>query len=176
MRDHDHYEDAYIRNILGSVKTIAVVGASANTVRPSYFVLRYLLSKDYDAIPVNPGQAGKQIAGADTYASLADVPRPIDMVDIFRNSQAAYGVVEESLRLDPLPKVIWMQLGVRNDEAAALAESKGVDVVMNRCPKIEYARLCGEIGWSGVASNVISSKKPKMGKGFHQFGIVPGRQ
>ena len=172
--NHDRYSDAYIRDILGRVKTVAIVGASAREMRPSYFVLRYLLSKDYDAIPVNPGHAGKEIGGALAYASLAEIPRPIDMVDIFRNSQAAYGVVEEALQLDPLPKVIWMQLGVRNDEAAKLAEAKGIDVVMNRCPKIEYARLCGEIGWSGVASNVISSKKPKMGKGFHQFGIIGG--
>ena len=169
--NHDTYDDAYIKDIFDSVKTIAVVGASPKEVRPSFFVLKYLLSKGYDAIPINPGHANREIAGAMTYASLAEVPRPIDMVDIFRNSEAAMGVVEEALALEPLPKVIWMQLQIRNDEAAKLAESKGVKVVMNRCPKIEYARLCGEIGWAGVASNVISSKKPKLQSGFQRFGI-----
>jgi predicted CoA-binding protein len=169
--NHDTYDDAYIRAILDAVKTVAVVGASANTVRPSFFVVKYLLSKGYDVIPVNPGQAGKEIAGAMTHASLAEIPRPIDMVDIFRNSEAAAGVVDEALQLDPLPKVIWMQLRVRNDEAAAKAEAAGIKVVMDRCPKIEYARLCGEIGWAGVSSNVISSKKPKLRQGFQRFGI-----
>ena len=168
---HENYPDSYICEILDEVKTIAIVGASANTVRPSYFVVKYLLSKGYDVIPVNPGQAGKEICGAMTYASLAEINRPIDMVDIFRNSAAALGVTNEALALNPLPKVIWMQLQVRNDEAAKLAEAKGVKIVMNRCPKIEYARLCGEIGWAGVASNVISSKKPKMQVGFQRFGI-----
>lgn len=169
--NHDRYDDAYIRGILDEVKTIAVVGASANTVRPSYFVVKYLISKGYDVIPVNPGHAGREIAGAMTYASLADIDRPVDMVDIFRNSEAAAGVVEEALTLDPLPKVVWMQLSVRNDEVAKLAEARGVKVVMNRCPKIEYARLCGEIGWAGVASNVISARKPKLQQGFQRFGI-----
>ena len=169
--NHDRYDDAYIRGILDEVKTIAVVGASANTVRPSYFVVKYLISKGYDVIPVNPGHAGREIAGAMTQASLADIDRPVDMVDIFRNSEAAAGVVEEALTLDPLPKVIWMQLSVRNDEVAKLAEARGVKVVMNRCPKIEYARLCGEIGWAGVASNVISARKPRLQQGFQRFGI-----
>ena len=169
--NHERYDDTYIRGILDEVKTVAVVGASANTVRPSYFVVKYLISKGYDVVPVNPGHAGREIAGAMTSASLADIDRPVDMVDIFRNSEAAMGVVEEALKLDPLPKVIWMQLSVRNDEAARLAEAKGVKVVMNRCPKIEYARLCGEIGWAGVASNVISARKPKLQQGFQRFGI-----
>lgn len=169
--NHDHYDDAYIRGILEEIKTIAIVGASANQTRPSFIVLKYLLSKGYQVIPVNPGQAGKEIAGAMTVASLTDIDRPIDMVDIFRGSEAALEVVEQALKLDPLPNVIWMQLSVRNNEAAALAEAKGVKVVMNRCPKIEYARLCGEIGWVGVASNVISSKKPKLQTGFQRFGI-----
>lgn len=170
--NHDSYSDDYIRRILDEVKTIAIVGASANTVRPSYFVAKYLISKGYDVIPVNPGHAGREIAGAMTYASLAEIDRPVGMIDIFRNSQAAYGVVEEALAMQPLPKVIWMQLSVRNDEAAALAENKGVKVVMNRCPKIEYARLCGEIGWAGVSSKVISSRKPKLQQGYQRFGIV----
>ena len=174
MMDHDRYTDDYVRSVLCGVKRIAIVGASANTVRPSYFVATYMKSKGFEILPVNPGHAGREIAGAMTYASLADIPGAIDMVDIFRNSQAAAGVVEKALALDPLPKVIWMQLGVRNDGAAAKAEAKGVQVVMNRCPKIEYARLCGEIGWAGVSSGVVSSRKPQLMGGFQRYGI-PGK-
>lgn len=168
----DTYSDNYIRIILDEVKTIAVVGASANTIRPSFFVVKYLLSKGYDVIPVNPGRAGGEICGAQIYPSLDAIDRPIDMVDVFRGSKAAYGVVEECLRLNPLPRVIWTQLAVYNEEAASLAEENGIKMVMNRCPKIEYARLSGEIGWAGVSSNVISSKKPKLLKGFQHFGIM----
>ena len=139
--NHDSYDNAYIGGILNSVKTIAMVGASANDVRPSYFVMKYLLAKGFSVFPINPGQAGKEILGQMAYASLADVPEPIDMVDIFRAATAVPGIVDEVLRLDPLPKVIWMQLGVRHDEAAARAEAAGIKVVMNRCPKIEYGKL-----------------------------------
>jgi predicted CoA-binding protein len=169
--NHDAYDNAYIAGILNSVKTIAMVGASANDVRPSYFVLKYLLGKGFSVFPINPGQAGKEILGRMTYARLGDVPEPIDMVDVFRNSAAAPAIVEEALRLDPLPKVIWMQLGVRHDEAAARAEAAGIKVVMNRCPKIEYGKLSGEIGWTGVNSGVLSSKKPLMRPGFQSFGV-----
>lgn len=169
--NHDAYDNAYIAGILDSVKTIAMVGASANDVRPSYFVLKYLLGKGFSVFPINPGQAGKEILGRMTYARLADVPEPIDMVDVFRGSVAVPGIVEEVLLLDPLPKVIWMQLGVRNDEAAARAEAAGIKVVMNRCPKIEYGKLSGEIGWTGVNSGVLSSKKPLMRPGFQSFGV-----
>ena len=169
--NHDAYDNAYIAGILNSVKTIAMVGASANDVRPSYFVLKYLLGKGFSVFPINPGQAGKEILGRMTYARLADVPEPIDMVDVFRGSAAVPGVVDEVLRLDPLPKVIWMQLGVRHDEAAARAEAAGIKVVMNRCPKIEYGKLSGEIGWTGVNSVVLSSKKPLMRSGFQSFGV-----
>ncbi|MER9961729.1 CoA-binding protein [Mesorhizobium sp. M0045] len=169
--NHDAYDNAYITGILNSVKTIAMVGASANDVRPSYFVLKYLLGKGFSVFPINPGQAGKEILARMTYARLADVPEPIDMVDVFRGSVAVPGIVEEVLRLDPLPKVIWMQLGVRNDEAAARAEAAGIKVVMNRCPKIEYGKLSGEIGWTGVNSGVLSSKKPLMRPGFQSFGV-----
>ncbi|RVA02136.1 CoA-binding protein [Mesorhizobium sp. M7A.F.Ca.CA.002.05.1.1] len=157
--------------ILNSVKTIAMVGASANDVRPSYFVLKYLLAKGFSVFPINPGQAGKEILGRMTYARLADIPEPIDMVDVFRAPAAVPGIVDEALRLDPLPKVIWMQLGVRHDEAAARAEAAGIKVVMNRCPKIEYGKLSGEIGWTGVNSGVLSSKKPLMRSGFQSFGV-----
>ena len=169
--NHDSYDNTYIGGILNSVKTIAMVGASANDVRPSYFVLKYLLAKGFSVIPINPGQAGKEILGRMTYASLADIPEPIDMVDIFRAATAVPGIVDEVLRLDPLPKVVWMQLGVRHDEAAARAEAAGIKVVMNRCPKIEYGKLSGEIGWTGVNSGVLSSKKPLMRQGFQSFGV-----
>jgi len=169
--NHDAYDNAYIGGILNSVKTIAMVGASANDVRPSYFVLKYLLAKGFSVFPINPGQAGKEILGRMTYASLADLPGPVDMVDIFRASPAVPGIVDEVLKLDPLPKVLWMQLGVRDDEAAARAEAAGIKVVMNRCPKIEYGKLSGEIGWTGVNSGVLSSKKPLMRSGFQSFGV-----
>ena len=169
--NHDSYDNSYISGILNGVRTIAIVGASANDVRPSFFVTKYMIDKGYEVFPVNPGHAGKEILGRMTYASLSDIPVPIDMVDIFRASAAVPPIVEEALALDPLPKVIWMQLTVRHDEAAAKAEAAGVKVVMNRCPKIEYARLSGEIGWNGVNSRVISSKKPVMRQGFQSFGI-----
>jgi len=169
--NHDTYDNAYIAGILNSVKTIAMVGASANEVRPSFFVLKYLLAKGFDVYPVNPGHAGREILGRIVYAKLADVPAPIDMVDIFRASATVPAVVDQALALDPLPKIIWMQLAVRNDEAAAKAEAAGIKVVMDRCPKIEYGRLSGEIGWTGVASGVISSKRPVMRQGLQSFGI-----
>ncbi|RWO66361.1 MAG: CoA-binding protein [Mesorhizobium sp.] len=169
--NHDSYDNTYIAGILNSVKTIAMVGASANDVRPSYFVLKYLLAKGFSVFPINPGQAGKEILGRMTYARLADILEPIDMVDVFRAPAAVPGIIDEALRLDPLPKVIWMQLGVRHDEAAARAEAAGIKVVMNRCPKIEYGKLSGEIGWTGVNSGVLSSKKPLMRSGFQSFGV-----
>lgn len=169
--NHDSYPDDLIRSILKSTKTIALVGASANEVRPSYFVLKYLLGRGYRLFPVNPGIAGTEILGAKVYGSLADIPEPLDMVEIFRNSEAADGIVDEALALDPLPKVIWMQLSVRNDAAAARAEARGVQVIMNRCPKIEYGRISGEIGWTGVNTRMLSSKKPAMMKGFQKFTI-----
>jgi len=169
--NHDSYDNAYIAGILNSVKTIAIVGASANDVRPSWFVLKYMLDKGFSVFPINPGHAGREILGRMTYARLADIPQPIDMVDIFRAPAAVPGIVDEVLALDPLPKVVWMQLGVRHDEAAAKAEAAGIKVVMNRCPKIEYGRLSGEIGWSGVNSGVLSSKKPIMRQGFQSFGV-----
>lgn len=169
--NHDSYDDAYIAGILNEVRTVAVVGASANDVRPSFFVTKYLIGKGYEVFPVNPGHAGKQILGRMTYARLADIPVAVDMVDVFRASNAVPGVVDEVLALEPTPKVIWTQLTVRNDKAAERAEAAGIKVVMNRCPKIEYARLAGEIGWTGVNSGVLSSKRPIMRSGFQSFGI-----
>src|SRR5215470_9441887 len=120
--NHDSYPDTYIRGILNTVKTIAMVGISPKDNRPSYFAFKYLLERGYNMIPVNPGQVGKDILGRKVYARLADVPEQIDMVDVFRASQYAPQVVAEALTLKPRPQVIWMQLGVRNDEAAATAE------------------------------------------------------
>ena len=161
--DHDSYSDSYIRGILNSVKSIAMVGASERENRPSYFAFKYLLERGYTMIPVNPGQAGETILGRRVYARLADVPEPIDMVDIFRNSRYAPAIVAEVLALKPRPQVIWMQLGVRSDEAAALAEANGLKVVMNRCPKIEYGRLSSEIAWMGVNTRTITAKRAKIG-------------
>lgn len=158
------YSDGQITRILADARVFAFIGASANTSRPSYFAMKYLLSKGYVIHPVNPGQAGGEILGKRVHASLAEVPEPVDVVDIFRSSEAAMGVVQDVIAVkDRLGvKVIWMQLGVRNDAAARLAEAAGIEVVMNRCPKIEYGRLSGEIGWSGVNTNKISSVRPRL--------------
>jgi len=170
--NHDNYQDAYIRGILNTVKSIAMVGISPKDNRPSYFAFKYLLERGYSMIPVNPGQAGKQILGRTVYARLSDIPEPIDMVDVFRASQYAEAVVEEALTLKPRPRVIWMQLGVRNDAAAAKAEAGGIKVVMNRCPKIEYGRLSSEIGWIGVNSRTLTSKRAQLlGKGVQRMSL-----
>jgi predicted CoA-binding protein len=173
--NHDSYDDAYISGILSEVRTIAMVGASANISRPSFFVIKYLIGKGYRVHPINPGLAGKEIQGAKVYASLADVPGPVDMLDIFRNSEAALEITREAIReKDRLGlKVVWMQLSVRNDAAAAEAEAAGLKVVMNRCPKIEYGRLSGEIGWMGVNPRVVSSRRPMLGSGV-QNQVIGG--
>jgi uncharacterized protein len=157
--NHDAYSDDYIRSILNSVKSIAMVGASPVDVRPSYFAFKYLVQRGYDMIPVNPGHVGKSLLGRPFVASLGEIGRPIDMVEIFRSSQYLMPVVDEALKLSPLPKVIWMQLGGRDDAAAEKAEAAGMKVVMNRCPKIEYGRLSSEISWMGVNSRTISAKR-----------------
>jgi predicted CoA-binding protein len=170
--NRDAYDDSYIRGILNTVKTIAMVGASAKDNRPSYFAFKYLGERGYNMIPINPGLAGKELLGRKIYARLSEVPEPVDMVDIFRASKAALAIVEEALTLSPKPRVIWMQLGIRNDEAAALAEANGMKVVMNRCPKIEYGRLSSEIGWIGVNSRTLSSKRAQMlGKGVQRMSL-----
>jgi uncharacterized protein len=170
--NHDSYPDAYINDILKTVKRIAMVGASNNEARPSWIVTKYLIDRGYDVVPVNPGLAGQTLFGRMVYASLKDIPGSLDMVEIFRNSEAAGPITDEALALVALPKVIWMQLSVRNDAAAARAEALGVKVVMNRCPKIEYARFSGEIGWQGINSRLLSSKRPTLaGKGFQKLTI-----
>lgn len=136
--------DRTIRAVLEAVKVIALVGASAKAIRPSHLVMKYLLAKGYRVIPINPGLAEQTLLGQLAFKDLSSVPEKIDMVDIFRAADAVPGVVEEALTLDPLPAVIWMQLGIRHEEAAAKARSAGMTVIMDRCPKIEYARLCGQ--------------------------------
>jgi predicted CoA-binding protein len=159
--NHDKYDDSYIRGILHDVKSVAVVGASPKDNRPSHFVVKYLNERGYKVFPINPGQGDGEIAGIKSYARLADVPEPIDMIDVFRSSDAVPGVLDEALALSPPPKVFWMQLSVRNDNAAQRAEAAGMRVVMDRCPKIEYGRLSGEINWAGVNTRKLSSKRPK---------------
>jgi predicted CoA-binding protein len=156
------YPDALIARLLRSVKTIAMVGASPNEVRPSFFAMKYLTEKGFKVIPVNPTAVGKEILGQKVYSSVSDLPAPVDMVDIFRNSAAAGPITDEVIaNKDRLGvKVLWMQLGVINEEAAKRAEAAGLTVIMNRCPKIEYGRLSGEIGWYGVNRRTIDNRKP----------------
>ena len=154
---HERYEDAYLRKILRDTRTIAMVGLSANWNRPSYFAAKYLLDRGYKVIPVNPSAVGQEILGQKVYGSLTDLPVKADMVDIFRSSEAAGPITDDAIKHGA--KVVWMQLGVRNDEAAKRAEEAGLKVVMNRCPKIEHSRLTGSIEWHGIASGVISSRK-----------------
>jgi predicted CoA-binding protein len=165
------YPDALIARILRDVKTIAMVGASPNEMRPSYFAMKYLLDKGFVVIPVNPGVAGGNILGQKAYAQLADVPPPVDMVDIFRNSDAAGPITDEAIaNKDRLGlKILWMQLGVINEDAAKRAEAAGLTVIMNRCPKIEYGRLSGEIGWMGVNRRTIDNRKSLT---FNQGGTL----
>ena len=153
------YSDAQLRAILQRIKTIAMVGASSNWNRPSYFVMKYLQGKGYRVIPVNPGIAGQMLLGEHVYASLRDIPEPVDMVDIFRPARDALGIVEDAIAIGA--KVVWMQLGIRNDAAAAAAEEAGIEVIMNRCPKIEFGRLGGELSWSGVNSGIIRNRPPE---------------
>lgn len=152
------YSDALLKQILTRTKTIAVVGVSMNPVRPSYYVARYLTLKGYSVFPVNPGHAGKTLFGQTVAASLSEIGQPVDMVDIFRRSEAVPPIVDEALEVFPDLQTIWMQIGVENPEAAAKAEARGVTVIQNRCPKIEYQRLFGELRMGGFATGVISSK------------------
>ena len=152
------YTDEFLKSILSRVKTVAVVGVSGNPVRPSYFVARYLSLKGFTVIPVNPGLAGQVLFGQEVRAGLSDIDVPVDMVDIFRRSDAVPAIVDEALERFPDLKAIWMQIGVEHEEAAKLAQARGVDVVQNRCPKIEYQRLFGELRFGGFNTGIISSK------------------
>jgi len=152
------YTDARLKDILTRTKVIAVVGVSLNPVRPSYYVARYLSLKGYRVIPVNPGHAGKMLFGETVQASLSDIEGEVDMVDIFRRPEAVPAIVEEALTVFTDLQTIWMQIGVEHAEAAAQAEARGVTVIQNRCPKIEYQRLFGELRQGGFATGIISSK------------------
>jgi predicted CoA-binding protein len=170
--NHDHYADGYIRGILNTVKTIAMVGVSASPSRPSYFAFKYLLERGYRMIPVNPGLAGSDLLGQKVYAKLGDIAEAVDMVDIFRAAKYALAVVQDAVALSPPPQVIWMQLGVRSDVAADLAEKNGMKVVMNRCPKIEYGRLSSEIAWMGVNTRTLTARKPHLfGRGIQRMAL-----
>ncbi|WP_297768059.1 CoA-binding protein [uncultured Roseovarius sp.] len=154
----EHYSDSHLRSILTRTRRVAVVGVSMNPVRPSYYVARYLTLKKYDVVPVNPGHAGKTLFGQTVVASLSEIDGPVDMVDIFRRSEHVPPIVDEALESLSGLKTIWMQIGVEHPEAAATARARGLDVVMNHCPKIEYQRLYGELRMGGFNTGVISSR------------------
>ncbi len=153
-----HYSDDLLKTILQRTKRIAVVGVSLNSVRPSYYVARYLALKGFDVVPVNPGHAGALLFGQRVVASLSDIDGPVDMVDIFRRSDAVPPIVDEALDVFPDLATIWMQIGVMHAEAAGKAEARGVTVIQNKCPKIEYQRLFGELRMGGFNTGIISSK------------------
>jgi predicted CoA-binding protein len=160
MQDDLQYSDGFLRQILRETNVVAMVGASPKWVRPSHFVFKYLQNKGYRVIPINPLNAGEEILGEKVYAKLADVPLRIDVVDVFRNSEAAGPITDEAIAVGA--KAVWMQLGVRNPAAGERASAAGLKVVMNRCMKIEYGRLFGELAWSGVNTGIISSKRLKV--------------
>jgi O-acetylhomoserine (thiol)-lyase len=153
------YPDAKLRAILERVRVIAMVGASSNWNRPSYFVMKYLQGKGYRVIPVNPANAGQILLGEKVYASLTDIEERVDMVDVFRPASEAPAIVDQAIAIGA--PVVWLQLGLRNDEAAAKAEAAGIEMIMNRCPKIEFGRLGGELSWSGVNSGIIQNRAPQ---------------
>lgn len=158
--DHSDYADSYIREILRDTKTIAMVGASTNWARPSFFAMKYLQAKGFRVIPVNPGAAGQDLLGEKVYATLKEIPEKIDMVDVFRASEHVGPIADEAIAIGA--KVLWLQLGVVNEDAARKAEAAGIKVVMNRCPKIEFGRLSGELSWGGINSGVITAKRPRV--------------
>ena len=153
-----NYSDDDLRKVLKRTRTVAVVGVSANPVRPSYFVARYLCLRGMRVIPINPGLAGQKLFGETVYSDVTQVPVDVDMVDIFRRSEAVPEIVDASLERWPALQTIWMQIGVTHPEAAAKAQARGVDVIQDRCPKIEYQRLFGELRMGGFATGIISSK------------------
>ena len=159
--DHgqDWYSDPLIRTILRDCKTFAMVGASTNTQRPSYFAGQYMTKKGYRVIPVNPGAAGQTLFGETIMPSLDAIEEPVDLVQVFRRVELIPEVLDAVLAIDPLPKVFWLQLGIVNEDCAAKAEAAGMTVIMNRCPKIEYGRLSGELGWNGINTRVVTARK-----------------
>jgi predicted CoA-binding protein len=162
MLDDLAYDDTDLRRLFSAMRTVAMVGASPKWNRPSHFVMKYLQAKGFRVLPINPVNAGETFLGERVLATLAEVPVPIDVVDVFRNSEAAGPIADEAIRVGA--KVVWMQLTVRNDAAAARAAAAGLEVVMDRCMKIEYGRLFGELGWAGVNTGIISSKRLKVNR------------
>ncbi len=163
LEHHNNYTDQKIRRILKDVKTFAMVGASTVWRKPSFYAMKYLQHKGFRIIPINPSRAGNKVLGETVYGSLEEVPHQLDMVDIFRTSEEAYEITKDVIANKDAKgiKYLWMQLTVRNDPAAELAEAAGLEVIMDRCPKIEYGRLSGELSWLGVNSGIISAKKLK---------------
>ena len=168
------YPPGLIADVLRSARTIAVVGASANPQRPSSFVIADLAKKGYDVVPINPGRAGSTIMGLPCFATLADVPRPIDMVDVFRRAEAVPAVLDEALALAPRPQVLWLQLGIVHMEAAERARAAGMVVIQDRCPKIEFGRLSGESGRMGIASGIVSARRRVAGGRMQSLGLPRG--
>jgi predicted CoA-binding protein len=163
LANHDFYTDRKLRRILSDVRRFAMVGASTQWRRPSYYAMKYLVRKGYQVIPVNPSRAGEEILGEKVYGSIAEIPGKLDMVDIFRSSEEALEITKEVIanKDEKGIKYLWMQLTIRNDQAAELAEAAGLEVVMNRCPKIEYGRLSGELSWCGINSRIVSARALK---------------
>lgn len=164
---HDFYPDDLLRGILSNLRTLALVGASTNWKRPSFYAMKYLVKKGYRVIPVNPTRVGEKLFGETVIASINEYPGKIDMVDIFRSSKEAYEITKEVIinKEEKGIEVLWMQLTVRNDKAAEMAEKAGLTVIMNRCPKIEFARLSGELGWSGINTKIITAKRLRSPRG-----------
>ncbi len=158
------YSDAEMLDILKNCRTIAMVGASPNWNRPSFFAMKYLQAKGYRVIPVNPVAAGGEILGEPVYASLTEVPGSFDMVDVFRKADAVPAIIDEAIALkeDKCIRVIWLQLGVVHEAAAAKAEEAGLHVIMDRCVKIEFGRLSGELSWGGINSGIITSRRRRL--------------
>ena len=158
--DHDSYPNSFIFDILNNVRSIAMVGASPKWNRPSNFAMKYLIRKGYSVIPVNPNSNEKEILGKTVFPNLKSIPEPIDMVDMFRPAKEAIDLVNDSIEIGA--KIFWMQLDIINKDAAKKAEEAGLKVIMNRCPKIEYARLFGELGWNGINTGVINNKRRRL--------------
>ena len=157
--NHEDYNDRYLREILLEVKNIAMVGASTNWKRPSYFVMKYLKQKGYRVLPVNPRSEGQEVLGEIVYPSLDAIPVKVDMIDMFRPASEAPDLVRQGIEIGAT--VFWMQLELQNSDAASIAEQEGMKVVMNRCPKIEYSRLFGELGWNGINTGVIFNRRQR---------------
>ena len=151
------YSDRFISSVLYKTKTIAIIGLSSSWNRPSYFVAKYLIDRGYKIYPINPKEAGKKILGQKVYSNITEIKDKIDMVDVFRKSSEIDKIIEDILACNP--QFIWLQIGVINNKLAKVAANKNIPIIMNRCPKIEYSRLSGELGWGGINSGNIVNKR-----------------